>query len=713
MQTKHNIFQRYSWLPLILVIVGAVMFMTSCDDDDDQNSGNVELLSYGPMPVARGAELRFIGINLDKVSAIIIPNNIEINASEFTSQSAELITLTVPQTAEEGLVVLKTPQGDITTKTPIGYSEPISIETFSPETIRPGEVLTITGDYLNLVNEVIFTDRVVADTSSFEAQSRKELKVIVPDEARTGIIGVSNGAEDPVIVYTETELNVTLPVLNDFSPNPVKAGNNLTISGTNLDLVVSFKLGNIKIDSAEFVSHSPEEIVVTIPDNAMDGNIVLLPASQVEVVSETELQMMLPTISSITPTTLKNGEIITVTGENLDLVSSVVFEGGFEGTILDGRTETEISVTTPDGALSGAVVFNTLAQKSVTADELTFLDPVLTSFSPSEIKPNNTLTITGENLDLVDKVIFSGGVEGDIINQTESEIMVTVKVGAQTGILTLVAINGVEVPSTGAVTILSNLPDVTGYLENKGTPGEILTILGSNLDLIKELVFPGEIKATAYGEKTDTRVEVYVPEQVLTGNGQIRVITYEGEEGLLPVLFFGGVDQIFNPDLVFNDFDEEGHSLDWDNWSGVSTLMDDENGVSGKYLKGNTQIASGSWTWVWGCNHNDAFPKPEITADNYLVKIDVKIEGTISDAANNFQLKLSGMDSNWFKLGLQNDDTTWGTGNSWVTVTYSLSELGISGNITNSGDWGFIVQPFDNLDFTRISLDNFRFEPVP
>lgn len=712
----NKIFNKY-WLIILFLGVFSLTF-TSCEEDDDENNtgGQTELLSYGPIPIARGAELQIIGNNLDKVNTVVVPENINIEAGDFNKQTTDLITVTIPQTAEEGKLKLITAEDTLISKTRIGYLEPISLDEFSPDAIKPGEVLTISGEYLNLIKEVVFSDGVIADTAYFEAQSRKELKVIVPEKAQTGEIGITsiNDNDEKVTIFSESELDVTLPAITGVSPATVKAGETLTISGTDLDLVVSLKLGgDIEIASDDFVSHSADQIVISVPLNTRDGNIVLLPASGVEVISETELQMLLPTIHSIVPLTLKNGEDITVTGENLDLISSVVFEGGFEGIIAEGGTPAEITVTTPEKALSGAVVFNTLAQKSVTGDELTFLAPSLTSFSPSEIKPNNSLTISGENLDLVDKVIFSGGVEGEITSQTETEIIVTVKVGSETGVITLVAINGVEVESSGPVTILSNLPDVTGYEESKATPGQILTILGSNLDLIKELVFPGEIKATAYGEKTDTRVEVYVPEDVPTGNGQIRVITYEGEEGLLPEIFFGGVDPVLYPGLVFNDFDEEGHSLDWDNWSGISALMDDGNGVSGKYLKGAAQLGAWDWKWVWGCNHNDVFPKPEVNADNHVVKIDVKIEGVISDDSNNFQLKLAGKDSQWFKLGIQNDDGTWGTGDGWVTVTYNLNDIGINGDITNSGDWGLITQPPAGLDFTRISLDNFRFEPVP
>ena len=57
--------------------------------------------------------------------------------------------------------MLKTPDGDITTKTEIGFSEPISIAGFTPATVKAGDELTITGDYLNLVGEVILRNNFV------------------------------------------------------------------------------------------------------------------------------------------------------------------------------------------------------------------------------------------------------------------------------------------------------------------------------------------------------------------------------------------------------------------------------------------------------------------------------------------------------------------------------------------------------------------------
>jgi len=83
-------------------------------------------------------------------------------------------------------------------------------------------------------------------------------------------------------------------------------------------------------------------------------------------------------------------------------------------------------------------------------------------------------------------------------------------------------------------TVLANLPNFTGFSESIAKRGTILTLNGTNMDLIKSLVFPGDIVATEYGIKTATLVQVYVPASTTTGYGKIKIITYEGEQGFVP-----------------------------------------------------------------------------------------------------------------------------------------------------------------------------------
>ena len=688
--------------------VSTGLLFNSCEGKEEVDT-KAALYSFGPMPIARGAELKFIGVNLDKVTAVILPNNITVTS--FTSKTPTLLTLTVPQEAMPGYVVLKTPDGDITTKTEIGYSEPISIASFTPATVKAGDELTIAGDYLNLVGEVILTDRVTVVEDDFTAHSRTEIKLIVPAEAQTGKIAVSNAEEEPIIVFSASDLTVTLPAFTSVTPNPVKAGTALTIAGTDLDLVETVTLGGNKvIAAADFVSHTATEIVINVPDDTKDGKVVLIPASGVEVATADDLLMVIPTLS-VTPVTLKNGQDITVTGTNLDLVDHVIFGGGKQGTIKAGGTATQILVTVPDDAVTGIVSFFTRADKQIDGPNLTMIDPVFTSFSPTSAKANTDIVISGTDLDLVTDVVFTGDMKGTIGTRTETSLTVTVPVGAKTGIITLVAKNKTEVESAIEFTILANLPVFDSYSEFRGEPGKILTINGTNMLLVKELIFPGDIPATAYGVKTDTRIEVYVPVDVTRGYGTIGLLTYEGEEGIFPEIFFGGTDPVVDPSLMINNFEvgADGHDLSWDNWSGAVELGSDPAiAISGNYMHGVLPALNG-WTWIWGCNH-DQMPKPSVTKADHYLKMDVNITKPFAPGTGAFTMKLAGTDIDIGHLGIQNDDGSWSTP-GWITITFDLATYGaLPDVIPSSGDWGMTLWTGVDMDLTGLYVDNIRFE---
>ena len=701
-------FRNWALLFATICVVGAGLLFTSCEGKEEEDT-RVVLQSFGPMPIARGAELKFIGLNLDRVTAVILPENISITS--FTKKEARLLTLTVPQEAVPGYVVLKTPDGDITTKTMIGFSEPVSIAGFTPATVKAGDELTITGDYLNLVKEVILTDRITVAEDDFISHSRTEIKLTVPAEAQTGKIAVSNGDEEPIIVYSASTLTVTLPAFTTVTPNPVKAGTNLTIAGTNLDLVLSVRLGGGKvIEAGDFVSHSATQIVLTVPADTKDGKVILVPASGVEVSTETDLVMVVPTLS-VTPVTLKNGADITVTGTNLDLIDHVIFGGNKQGTIKAGGTATQILVTVPDDAVDGVVTFVTKAYKEVAGPNLTMIVPAFSSFSPTSARANTTITISGTDLDLVTKVIFTGDLEGAIGARTETSLAVTVPVGARTGKITIETKNGTRVVSAIDFTLQANLPTFGSYTEFRGEPGKILTINGTNLLLVKELIFPGNVPATAYGVKTDTRIEVYVPMNVTRGYGTIALLTYEGEQGIFPQIFFGATDPVVDPALMINDFEvgADGHDLGWDNWGGAVELGNDPAiAISGNYMHGVLPALNG-WTWIWGCNHSQ-LPKPSVTKADHYLKMDVNITRPFAPGTGSFTMKLAGTDIDIGHLGIQNSDGSWSTP-GWITITFDLATYeALPAVIPSSGDWGMTLWTGVDMDLTGLYVDNIRFE---
>ena len=102
---------------------------------------------------------------------------------------------------------------------------------------------------------------------------------------------------------------------------------------------------------------------------------------------------------------------VTISGTNLDLVTSVGFGGGKSGTIQSGGTASSITVSVPVDAQTGTLQLGTAAAKSVTTNNLEMIKPSIASIAPMDIQFTNELTITGTNLDLVTNVKFSGGKE--------------------------------------------------------------------------------------------------------------------------------------------------------------------------------------------------------------------------------------------------------------------------------------------------------------
>ena len=447
------------WM-MCLMLLGSVSF-TACLSEDDVNTnqykGGVNLNAFGPSPVARGGVLRFLGSGLDKVTGVEIPGCDVISDIEVVTTNE--IRVTVPQTAMPGFVTLKMTNGTIVTKTKLTYTEPISMDRLTPATVKPGSVLTIDGEYLNLIKEVIFADNVIVVQEDFVSQDRKQIKLTVPEEAQNGKIIISDGAEIPNWIYSENELEVVLPSVEaPLDLTGKKPGDEIVVKGKDLDLVKIVRMPNgEEVEFAYDKSEGGEETITFIlPENATDGAVVMIPASGVEV-AIANIGMALPEKVVATPADgLRGGDVITLTGVNMELVTTITFPGMEEAVEPASKSATEVKVAMPAAAISGDLLLNTASGTSVPVAIAT-LKPEFMSFANDAVSLGGDVTIQGKNLDLVVKVVYTGGAEVEVIPASATELTVEMPtMGTESGVLTLVMANGESV-ETGKLTI--NAPE--------------------------------------------------------------------------------------------------------------------------------------------------------------------------------------------------------------------------------------------------------------
>lgn len=298
---KRNLIKYSLLLPSLLLC----LFFTSCEVQDSVENNTVELLSFGPSGVKPGENISIIGRNLDRVSAIEIAG-LTIEQNAFISQSKELISLKIPVNTNEGFLMLKTDQGDIVSKTMLSFNVAVKINEMTT-IVKPGQTITLKGEYLNWVREVHFAKSGVVKT--FESQSLNELVVKVPMEAETGPLTIFYSGTKAESLKTEEILEVSLPKITSFGPVPAKRDENLTIYGSDLDLVKGVIFKGMTSADTVFISQNQEQIVIAIPAGANKGKISVMAFSGIIVESEESLAFVgdLPELPALAYTFYEDG----------------------------------------------------------------------------------------------------------------------------------------------------------------------------------------------------------------------------------------------------------------------------------------------------------------------------------------------------------------------------------------------------------------------
>ena len=382
MKKLYNIFTL-----LAVALVG--LSLTACSEKDydtnPYNKSGINLLAFGPSPNTRSQEIRITGTNLTAVEKVIFPggtieragqtikvNGAEVLKANFNSVNNENIYVNIPDETVPGQIKLVAGNDTVTSKGTLTFKEPIEVTSITPITgLNAEDEISIKGDYVYNIAEVIFPSGVAGApvaAEEFTYVSRKEIRLRVPLAAESGIITMNDGAEweleykDPIEVNTASVTNITPSA--DF-------GQEIQITGINLHTVEKvFFPGGV---SAEFtLSDDHKTITTTVPAECKSGALSLVlysgAAVTTDVLSVPEIK-----VNEEKFTDVRVGDIITLTGVNLDRVIGVSLPG--IGDFLDYTTSAnQLTFTVPEDMGDGNIVITQNQFLSATVKVMMYSD---------------------------------------------------------------------------------------------------------------------------------------------------------------------------------------------------------------------------------------------------------------------------------------------------------------------------------------------------
>lgn len=535
---RHN----KSFLWLVLLLICSTFAFTSCDRDDlntDQYGNEISVLSYGPNPVLRGGVLTFKGANLDQITEIDLPGAEAITSiNVVTSGKNSEINIEVPaEKCEPGIVTLKTAKnGEIKTLTPITYIENLKFTGFyvgenkENQVGNVGDVLTIEGDYLNNITSVIFANGATMDAENFKSQTRYQIQLVIPAEAGEGRFQISDGNN---YMYSEGALSINAPEIdanNAIGKSLIKAGETEVLRGTSLDQIASIELNGATVEAADFKSQTASEITFIISSKVADGEITAVTKSGIRIPFG-EITTVVPSQLVATPSPIKNGEEITISGKDMDLITGIAFPNAKESKLNKVET-TKVTSTVPEDAQEGDITLSLDNGKTVTV-AYKLVKPTVTACAPAAITAGEKTIIKGTDLDLVKSITFPGDVEQTVEKfaaQNANAIAVTVPAACAGTGFKLNLKNGTTIEEKDKLSIKAATdPAIASITPGEATAGSTITITGKNFQNIQNL-YIGSYKVNRYTSRTNTEIVCQVPANAEVGTYKIMMEDPDGNK---------------------------------------------------------------------------------------------------------------------------------------------------------------------------------------
>jgi hypothetical protein len=448
-------------------------------------------------PLAGGGTLVIIGTQLDNATVSVGPKPCGIDVNTSTRIECVLSD----GTAGAKNVVVSADGGVDFRAGGYTYVAAPAITSVAPLTgpIAGGTTVTITGTDLGNASDVTVgsgscaigdpttnTATKIVCVTSAGSTGPATISVTTPGGDDTDTNGLFSYVNPPTITELADANGVVIG-------GPQVGGTPLIINGTDLEGVTAITVGGDPCTG--ITANTGTSVTCTLPAGTPGDQTISLTNPGGTNTSFTYKYIATPTITSISPTEgpLNDGDPITITGTNLDGITSLKVDG-LDCESISGNSSTEVTCAVPDGSAGAKTIALTNPGGTATkSSAYTYVEaPQISSVSPDSgpTQGLNVITINGTHLADATSVFVDGvPCTVDPATNTSTKIQCEAGIGSANGPADVIVttIGGEDTESLAYAYV--NVPNVTGLANADGpvtggpqVGGTTLIISGTDLD---------------------------------------------------------------------------------------------------------------------------------------------------------------------------------------------------------------------------------------
>jgi len=278
---------------------------------------------------------------------------------------------------------------------------------------------------------------------------------------------------------------LALPRLTHFFPVEGEPGTIVTLSGTGFQTADSILFG---VGLASFEVISDTQIRAVVPSDATTGPLTVNTSRGFA--ASNDFFQVAPRIIFFEPGFGKAGDVITLRGANFSGLIQVWV--GENPAVFQAVGETQLAFTVPSDASTGLIRVVSAAGQVESDAEFKVIgpEPFILDFDPVMASPGELIVIRGAHLSNAAEVLFAGDKEAIFSAVADTQIIVRVPAGADSGPVKITAPEG-QGESEMDFLVSGAGPFITGLKPSKGQAGDTIIVEGVNLSSVKEIFLNG------------------------------------------------------------------------------------------------------------------------------------------------------------------------------------------------------------------------------